>query len=214
MCEKNELKKDAIPDAEENKVMGNQSVTTPKEDTEIFIPVKFNKEVKNLTLEEASDLAQKGLKFNAISKEYEQLRSMAAESKKSVAKFLEEIKDEKCAERLKGLTEKCGGDEDLAKHILELEKGKATDSAFSEVMEFFPEISSAEQLPEQVLENAELSGRGLLDEYLRYLLKEKRLREEAEKNQRLAERTSSGSQLDRAGGISPETAEFLKGLWN
>ena len=113
-------------------------------------------------------------------------------------------------------TEKCGGDRELAEHILELEKGIKDNLAsdIEEVREFFPEIKSAEQLPKEVLENSELHGRSLLDEYLRYSLKEKRLREEAIKNQKFAEGASSGSQTDRAGGESPEALEFLKGLWN
>ena len=213
MCEENVLETEAETEALElNKDV--DSDTTPKE--QIFIPVKFNKEVRNLTIDEAADLAQKGLKFNAISKDYEVLRSMANENNKSVSKYLEGLKTERDNQRLVNLTEKCGGDRELAEHILELEKGIKDNLAsdIEEVREFFPEIKSAEQLPKEVLENSELHGRSLLDEYLRYSLKEKRLREEAIKNQKFAEGASSGSQTDRAGGESPEALEFLKGLWN
>lgn len=210
MCENEELKNNTKPEVEENEV---PETTIPQE---TVIPVKFNKEVRNLTIEEASDLAQKGLKFDAISKDYETLRNMAAEGKKSVSMFLEEIKAGIEKDKLASLTAKCGGDTELARHIMTLEKGNSAtaDSGFEEVKEFFPEIESADMLPRQVIKNAELSGRSLLDEYLRYCLKEKRLGEEAVKNQKAAERASGGSMINRAAAQSPETAEFLRGLWN
>ena len=210
MCENEELKNDTKPEVEEDKV---PEATIPQE---TVIPVKFNKKVRNLTIEEASDLAQKGLKFDAISKDYETLRNMAAEGKKSVSMFLEEIKSGIEKDKLENLTAKCGGDTELAKRIMTLEKGNSTiaDSGFEEVKEYFPEIESADMLPQQVIKNAELSGRSLLDEYLRYCLKEKRLGEEAVKNQKAAERASGGSMINRAAVQSPETAEFLRGLWN
>ena len=53
----------------------------------------------------------------------------------------------------------------------------------------------------------------LLDEYLRYRrAAEKAAAQTAAENRRAA-KMSLGSQSDRRGGINPETAEFLKGLW-
>lgn len=212
MCENNELEMNAIPKAEcENR--DENLDTTPK--TQTVIPIKFNKEVRNLSIDEASLLAQKGLKFDAIQKEYELLRQMANEKDMSVSVYLKSLQDEEENRRLNALTEKCGGDSALAAHILELEKGKKTDKAdFDEIKEFFPDIKSVDMLPPQVLENAALSGRNLLDEYLRYSLKEKLKVKEAEKNYKSALKASSGSQINRSGQIAPETAEFLKGLWN
>ena len=211
MCE-NELEKNAIPLAE-NENREDVSDTTPEMQT--VVPIKFNKEVRNLTVDEASLLAQKGLKFDAIQKEYELLRQLANGKSMSVSGFLKSLQEEDENRRLNTLTEKCGGDTELATHILELEKGNRSESFdFDEIKEFFPSIKSADMLPPQVLENAALSGRNLLDEYLRYTLKEKLKVQEAEKNYKSALKSSSGSQVNRAGKISPETAEFLKGLWN
>ena len=67
MCENNELEMNATPTAESENCEEILD-TTPKEDT--VIPIKFNKEVRNLTVEEASVLAQKGLKFDTIQKDY------------------------------------------------------------------------------------------------------------------------------------------------
>ena len=212
MCENSELKVNTTPRVE-NENRDENLDTTPKEET--VIPIKFNKEVRNLNIDEASLLAQKGLKFDAIQKEYELLRKLANEKSMSVSGFLKALQDEEENRRLTTLTEKCGGDSELAAHILELEKGNKPEcSDFEELREFFPDIKSADMLPSQVLENAALSGRNLLDEYLRYSLKEKLKIKEAEKNYKMALKSSSGSQINRAGRISPETAEFLKGLWN
>ena len=128
--------------------------------------------------------------------------------------FLQALKEEGKEKRRNELLEKCGGDDALAEHILALEEGNTADMLnFGELAEKFPEIKSAEQLPDEVLENARLSGRALLDEYLRYLLDEKLRLKEAAKQQEKAESLSLGSQASRAGIINPETAEFLRGLW-
>lgn len=94
-----------------------------------------------------------------------------------------------------------------------LELSDELKETFKELNESFPEIKSIEDLPKGVIENAIKSGKPLLDEYLRYrLLQEKAVKENvsAQKN---AENSSVGSQLNKARGENPETAEFLKGLW-
>ena len=42
----------------------------PESTPEITVPVKYNKEIKELSLGEAGNLAQKGLKFEAIEADY------------------------------------------------------------------------------------------------------------------------------------------------
>jgi hypothetical protein len=94
-----------------------------------------------------------------------------------------------------------------------LELSDELKETFKELNESFPEIKSIEDLPKSVIENAIKSGKPLLDEYLRYrLLQEKAIKENvsAQKN---AENSSVGSQLNKSRGETPETAEFLKGLW-
>ena len=51
----------------------NSKATTPNALSEVVIPVKFNKEIKNLTVEEASLLAQKGMKFDLIKDDFEKI---------------------------------------------------------------------------------------------------------------------------------------------
>lgn len=199
----------------QNELTETDKDTTPKTEEKIFIPVKYNKQVMNLDIESAGELAQKGMKFDSISKDYEAIKEMALEKGKSVSEFVEELKNQSINAKKQLLTEKCGGDEALAEHILELE-AKKTNSlrGIEELTEKFPEFKNIEKLPECVLENAKLKGSLLLDEYLRYKLEQEIAVKNSISKQQQARKASTGSQLTKKGNDNPETAEFLKGLWN
>lgn len=203
-----EEKNNALPEANGDK----SAVTMPREEKKI--PIKFNKQTIEVTLERTTELAQKGMKYELISKDYETLRNLATKENKSVGEFLELLNKKRLEERLSVLNEKCT-DNDLAKHILRLEEAenKIFDSGLSELMEFFPEIKTEEQLPFEVLEKSRLTGTRLLDEYLRYLLKEKSAKEKALDKSFKVNKKSLGSMQNKNGGADLEAIEFLKGLW-
>ena len=181
---------------------------------EVVIPVKYNKQVFNLDLEKAQELAQKGMKYDVISKDYDTLKIIARAEVKSVAEFLESIKNEKNSVRENEILLKCGGDKEFAEHILKLENSNPCDRLkFSEVSENFPKIKTVEDLPQSVVESAKLKGTLLLDEYLRYLHKQQLAIKASVKNQFDAEQSATGSLVNKKGAQSPETAEFLRGLW-
>ncbi len=184
------------------------------ENKEIFVPVKFNKQILNLDLNKAQELAQKGMKFDAISKDYQVLKDLALEGGKSVGEFLQNLQIETAEKKKAEILEKCGGDLEFAEHILGLKKGNDDQiKGFSEVKEHFPEIKTPEDLPESVIENAKLKGTLLLDEYLRYLHHQNTVMKNSIKAQRKAEESAMGDLSNKAGIVNPETAEFLKGLW-
>ena len=187
--------------------------TTPKSDEPIKIPIKFNKETRNLSLEEATTLAQKGLKFESIEKEYNLLKQLALRENKSIPLYIAELDRRYNEEKKQSLTEKCGGNEEIAEHILSLENEKKAGDGFDELTSAFPEIKSKENLPREVLDNAELKGTLLLDEYLRYLLSQKRNAQTVARKQREGEKSSTGSLINRRDSQTSETEEFLKGLW-
>lgn len=187
--------------------------TTPKNDEPIKIPIKFNKETRDLTLEEATTLAQKGLKFESIEKEYNLLKQLALRENKSIPLYIAELDRRYNEEKKQSLTEKCGGNEEIAEHILSLENEKKAGDGFDELTSAFPEIKSKENLPQEVLDNAELKGTLLLDEYLRYLLSQKRNAQTVARKQREGEKSSTGSLINRRDSQTSETEEFLKGLW-
>ena len=212
MSEKTEIKETALPEAQGEKKSADTTPST--ENNSPKIPVKFNKEIHNLSVEDAAVLAQKGLKYEAIEEDYAKIKALAKEEDKSVPEFLNQLKSQKKECRQSELTEKCGGDKDLALHIMDLEeKAQKNGSDFDEVRENFPEIKEKDNLPSEVLEKSELRGTKLLDEYLRYLLAQKKAEKIAEQKQKSALKSSTGSLANRTAGTDPETEEFLKGLW-
>ena len=215
MTEKNEFDT-AISDA--NVEIAQEDITDiiPQNTSdEILIPVKFNKEIKNLSINEASQLAQTGMKSDALKEELDTLKMLANKNGKSIAEFLRVIKETQYQQRREELATKCGGDFSFAEHILSLEENDNQYDAlgFEELKKEFPHFKALEELPEEVLENARLKGRLLLDEYLRFRLAEKKRIQLATKTQKTAENTTLGSQINRDGAVNPETLEFLRGLW-
>ena len=189
--------------------------TKPSAEGEVLIPVKFNKQIKNLSIDEAGTLAGKGMKYDLIAADYGLLRELAAEKGLSVGAYLDAVLEEKGEKRKSELLEKCGGDEELAGHILTLEKGNspAKKDGFEELKQHFPEIKTAEDLPDEVTERAALRGTVLLDEYLRYRLRCERELCDAKDTMKRAEASSVGSQKQPAAGKAAASAEFLRGIW-
>lgn len=191
-----------------------KSENQPKfEEKQITVPIKFNKEIKELTLEEAASLAQKGLKFEAIEKDFTVLRELASGENKSVPSFISEIKNRYTETKKQDLIAQCGGNEKLAEKILKLENPKSENIDFKELTEAFPEIKTADDLPTSVLNNIQLKGTNPLDEYLRFLLSETKKAKATEKKQKENETASTGSLANLKGNLNPETEEFLRGLW-
>ena len=201
--------------SQDNEIPENEvAPTTVQTGEKGFIPVKYNKEIINLDITRASELAQKGMKFETLSEELELLKQLASESKKTIKQYLSDLKQQKNEALRDSLIEKCGDDVNLANEVLRLYEKKAeTDDGFLEIQKNFPEIKSRKDLPESVLENAKLCGSNLFDEFLRYRF----LQEKAVKDNVLSQQkgiaSSAGSQLNKTRGDNPEAAEFLKGLW-
>ena len=203
--------KDALSEQNANKTLKD---TIPNDNSEVIIPIKFNREIIKLDLEKAQELAQKGMKFDMISKDFEALKDLAVKNGKSVSEYVRELKENATRERLNEVIEKCGGDNEFAQHIVRLENGNSADiRGFSELKECFPKIRTFEDLPGSVVEAAKLKGTLILDEYLRFLHKEQRAIDESFKKQNSAKESALGSFANKKGGDNPETAEFLRGLW-
>ncbi|MBR3908491.1 MAG: hypothetical protein IKJ50_02100, partial [Clostridia bacterium] len=155
------------------------------------------------------------MKFDLISKDYEALKNLAKADGKSVGEFISEIKRQKDYNRQNEILGKCGDDSDFAQYVLNLEKAQGEDiKGFAELCENFPQFKSIADLPESVVEAAEMKGTLLLDEYLRYLHNQDTIMKNSIKSQREAHEAAMGSMLSKNGGESPETAEFLRGLWS
>ena len=162
----NENKVTTPQETEQNE---NAPTTAPQVE-EPFVPVKYNKEVINLSLEKAGELAQKGMKFEALSDELSLLKELATKSGKTVMQFLSSLKLQSDDATVNSLKEKCGDDAALLNEVTKLFSKNEADDGFAELQKHFPEIKSREDLPQSVLENASLCARPLLDEFLRYRL--------------------------------------------
>lgn len=181
---------------------------------ETFIPVKFNKEVKNIPLSEATDFVQKGMKFDLISEDYKRLKNLAASGGRTVCDYITLLESQENSKRYEKLLEECGGNETAANRILELEKGNSPEYDFAELKESFPEIENKDMLPREVLQRVELSGGNILDAYLRYMLKSERERQRILNDRERAEMSSAGSQSKNEGlGLDAAANQFLKGIW-
>jgi len=203
-----------VPQTEDTlKETKNEATTLPNKD-ESTLEVKYNKEIHKLDLATATVLAQKGMKYDAIKEDYDFLKKLADKENLSVPSLLRSIADKNLENRKKELVEKCGGNQDMAEHILSLEDSKQNQGlGFDELTIMFPEIKTEDDLPPSVLERAKERGTLLLDEFLRYRLENERKIKSASDNQKKAEKSSLGSQQNINNSLNPETEEFLKGLW-
>ena len=205
-----------IPESQEENNNSKNEETTPQISNEgIKIPIKFNKEERELSVEEAASLAQKGLKYDMITPDFDRLRSLAQQNGKSVGEFLSMVEGNLKKERRDEILSKCGGNEELTDNFISMEeKLSSDDGQLKELMEFFPEISGYDELPEEVVIHSREKGSRILDEYLRHLhsLKmQKILSEEKEKD--IKKHTLGSLKTEDTGAVDPVRNMFLKGLW-
>ncbi len=185
-----------------------------KKAEENSVEVKVGNEIRKLSPQEAADYAGKGFLYEELDTDITRLRNMACEKGQSIAEYLDALQTAQEEKRMQQLMEQCSGNKELAEHILKLEKGNKTDASLEELQSFFPEFDVREKIPESVRRAAEIKGTRLLDEYLRYCLKEERCRHSAEQARNAATKSSIGSQSRYTGGADPVHTEFLKALWN
>ncbi len=215
VMEKNmEERASALPQAEEASPSAEAEAPNEASAQSIKIPIKFNKESKEIDVSEAAALAQKGMKFDLIKADFDRMRKMAESRGESIGDFLNALERQQSDKRKEELLAECGGNEPLAERIMSLESSHREIDDLSEIKEYFPNIKSAEDLPEEVLEKTELCSANLLNEYLRYLLKAERRKREANENAEAARRSSIGALAASSPRENAVESEFLKGLWN
>lgn len=195
------------PNPEENTFSQGEEDTTPNTpDNNAFLEVKFNKETKRLTIEEATTLAQKGMKLDQISEELGILQSLAKEKGVGLKDFVHALKNEREKTRLELLKERYSDDTELA----EILSGVEADEV-RELKELIPEIRE-ELIPQEVKRAAEQNGKGLLLEYLLYEFKRNKAQQNETARQEASRAQSLGS-LSSGGAENTADAEFLRGLW-
>lgn len=198
---------------EKEKQIKSPEASNIEQNGEKTISVKFNKEVKEIPLEEAVVLVQKGLKFDAVSGILERIKAIAESKEKSVSEYISELEKKQALESAQSLIDGCSDKEALLEAIANFGAKKAPKIiGFDELQAAYPEIDDVSKVPEEVLQNAQLYGRNLFDEYLRYQLEAKKREEKIKKAESDNQSVGSQSKKDN-GSFDPISSRFLKGLW-
>lgn len=231
-----EVAEDTTPAAETEETTETGSIETAEESEPITIPIRFNHESKNLTIDEAATYAQKGMAAEPV---MSKLRYLSAIFGKPINQVVDSLLTSNEEARKTELLEKVNGDEELAKQLFEAEKSKhqkAVDdmiaaeksadeqekasvndrlaSDFIELQKEYPEISSVDKIPKSVMKNAVDKNISLLDAYLRYERTENKKIKAAVESQKTAEKSTTGSaQSADNDGTTPEIEAMLQGLW-
>ncbi len=214
--EKSENYNRDIPESQEENMTSEGEETKPQiSDGGIKIPIKFNKEERELSLEEATTLAQKGLKYDMITPEFDRLRILAQHNGKSVGEFLSMVEGNLRKEHRDEILSKCGGNEEFTDNFINMEeKLLGDDGQIKELKEFFPEISGYDELPKEVIARSREKGSRILDEYLRYLHTLKMQKKASEEKEKDVKKHTLGSlKTEDTGAVDPVRNMFLKGLW-
>lgn len=207
------IKEEALgqPNPEENTFSQEAEDTTPQpSDNDAFIEVKFNKETRKLTLDEAATLAQKGMKLDQISEELEILKALSKEKGIGLKEFVKQLEGQSRERKIDALREKYSDDSELSELLSALGANGEDDEAVKLHNEL-PDVVF-EEIPQEVKAAASLNGRGLLLEYLLY---EHRQHKACENEEIRQEKTREQSLGSLSGSSSQNTAdsEFIKGIW-
>lgn len=176
------------------------------------LKVTLNEETFDIDQNEAVRLIEAEKELNRLNAE---ILGLAKEENQSVFQFLQELKNQKTENHLKGLVDACGGNEETARYIISLEKDETEGEFFGEkdLKEFYPNLNT-EDLPECVKENSKNFNTNILDEYLRFKARNEIEKQSKEAEAEIYNNTSVGSMRSvNTNEMSPERYEFLKGLW-
>lgn len=195
--------KNELPEAED---------TTPC--TDGVLSVKYNKEIKEIPLDEAALLAQKGLKFDAVSPCLERLKKLACVDGLNMSDYISSLEKQAALKKAKQLMENCENEGELIEAIADMKESDSPYPYGFDELKAMTGITDVSQLPEEITEKAALLGRNIFDEYLRYNFKKEKEKSESLKAAANAAGKSIGSQTAKSGpGFDPVTARFLKGVW-
>ena len=161
---------------EKTEVVPNECEESHLQEGTFCLPVKFNKQDYQLSKEEATAYAQKGMKFDTIEPMFQKLKTLAQQNGTGVKELVDALCDTPQA------VEPVSVEERLADEFLALQAE-------------CPDITDFEQLPMSVVERALESGDSLLVSYWRYCYRENSNVSEAQRAAALAGAASTGSLL-------------------
>lgn len=223
-------------DADQSEPSENEPAST---DEDPVFPVKFNGQIKHLSRQDAVTYAQKGMNYDRLLPVLDSLKYVAASEGKTLTQFVESIRKQHEDDCYASLVDRCDGNEELARELFEVEKGKhktafesliaaekqeeaESDEAITrrladelaEARAECPEITEYSKLPVSVRREVEEKRVPILDAYLRYQHREQKKAAAAREEQAAAAKASAGAQ-GSAGGehTDPLIDAMLKGVW-
>ena len=229
------------PEAAENPPAEEAAQDGEQEAAPAFtIPVKYNKQYRELTPEEAGAYAQKGMRYEALEPRLQKLRAVCSRSGSSLEDMLDGIYRAAESAELQRIREKAGGDKELEKQLIEAHnirskaaidavleaERKAAESEkednnkrladqFAALQAEFPEVSKIGDVPKSVMQHALKTGDSLLASYLLHTHKENKRVQRTQAQKAVAAKATTGSQASGAGpsDTSPEIAAMMQGIW-
>lgn len=202
------------------------------------VPIQFNHQYRELSIAEAATWAQKGMQADSLLQDLQYLA--AANGAGSIPALLKALRGAHESMLIDQYSKRTGGDEQLARQLVELEQHKYGAAAqqigrqqqqaqrqaagqinqrladeFIALQREIPEIGRFDQLPQAVIERSVKTGIPLIDSYLRYQYAAQRAAGQARQQQQAADSASAGS-MQSASGAQPGAAvsAMLRGLFD
>ena len=204
--------------------------TIPNDDAQPFITVKYNHKLENIPLDEAKEIIQKSMHSQDTLKKLQFLANgkgislndyvndvFEAEELKEIARLEEEFSDDNEG-FIEALNKRKGKFEEAFLEMLKEENepedlNRRLADEFFELIDYFPNMSSINDLPEEVLREAAEQNKSLVVTYAIYKAKEQaKLIEANEKNN--INKLSSAPSLSstKTAGEDPVVLAMLKGI--
>lgn len=192
------------------------------------VRVKYNKQERAFSVDEAAPLVEMGLKYESFKPEYEKLKDLASGYGFSVPEMIDHLAKQADDALYQKILEECDGNEKWAKREFESQKaerdGKIIAAREAEqnrlkqdeqdeqeklhqrLANDFLELSKEEpgkfekiaDVPQKVMEDSIKSGRSLLDAYLRYERAESKKAAAVKAKQAESSKSSTGSMSGQA----------------
>ncbi len=178
----------------QTQVVPNECAEPHLQEETFCLPVKFNKQDYQLSVEQATAYAQKGMKFDTIEPMLDKLKELAQRNGTGLKELVDALCDESPAEPEGDVNER------LAEE-------------FCRLQEECPDVTDFDRLPKAVVENALTSGEPLLFAYLRYWYREQQNIKEAQTAAARAGAASAGPQRGEVQPIpDPAVEAMMRGV--
>ena len=227
----------------EASVQANPEADPESEPEPPVVRVKFNKQVREYSIEEATPYVEMGLKYESFKPTYEKLKFIATTSGLSIPDLVDKLLETNERTVYEQILEKAGGNEEIAKELHEAKKAERQrkyqellqqekereekeleaerQAELERLANEFIELKNAtdgkfaefKDVPKAVLNLAQKRNISLLDAYLRFEHEEIKKREAAARKQSEAAKSSVGSLADTVENPSTAGTDFEKAFY-